>query len=93
MDSKVRTALQVFMFIGHGSKGISNSLLVRLVYQDPSYGCCSVDSLSWQILLNVHTFLLTCLSTPSCVNLFEIKKYENQVNVNFECATQKGFRI
>ena len=74
MDFKVRTTLQVFIFIGHGSKGISNSLLVRLVYQDPSFGCCSVDSLSWQIFLNVHTLLLTCLSTPSCVNVFEIKE-------------------
>ena len=74
MDSKVRTTLQVFIFIGHGSKGISDSFLVRLVYPDPSFGCCSVDGLSWQILLNVHTFLLTCLSTPSSVNLFEIKK-------------------
>lgn len=74
MDSKVRTTLQVFIFIGHGSKGISDSLLVRLVYPDPSFGCCSVDSLSWQILLNVRTFLLTCLSTPLSVNLFEIKK-------------------
>lgn len=74
MDSKVRTTLQVFIFIDHGSKGISNSLLGRLVYPDPSFGCCIVDSLSWQILLNVHTILLTCLSTPSCVNLCEIKE-------------------
>ena len=74
MDSKVRTTWQVFIFIGRGSEGISNSLLVRLVYEDPSFGCCSVDSLSWQIFLNVHTILLTCLSTPLCVNLFEIKK-------------------
>ena len=71
MDSKVRTTLQVFIFIGHGSKGISDSLLVRLVYQ---ILLLAAAVLSWQILLNVHTFLLTCLSTPSSVNLFEIKK-------------------